>query len=77
MTCLGFIPGMPGGIELVIFLLIILIFFGKRLPSAMFSVGKSITEFKKGVNENIEDDSEEDEDEEPRPKKKKTEQISE
>ncbi|WP_296453072.1 twin-arginine translocase TatA/TatE family subunit [Rubinisphaera sp.] len=62
MTCLGFIPGMPGGIELIILLLIILLLFGKRLPTAMFSVGKSITEFKKGmstsIEESLDDDSE-------------------
>ncbi len=43
--------GIPGGPELLIFLVVVLIFFGKRLPSAMYSVGKSITEFKKGVSE--------------------------
>lgn len=43
--------GFPGHIELIIFLVIVLIFFGKRLPSAMYSVGKSITELKKGMHE--------------------------
>ncbi|MCA8987604.1 MAG: twin-arginine translocase TatA/TatE family subunit, partial [Planctomycetaceae bacterium] len=43
--------GLPGGAEMIILLLIILLLFGKRLPTAMFSVGKSITEFKKGMNE--------------------------
>lgn len=50
--------GMPGQFELIIFLLIILVFFGKRLPSAMYSVGKSITEFKKGVSEDPHADDE-------------------
>jgi sec-independent protein translocase protein TatA len=57
MSVLGFI-GMPGQFELIIFLLIILVFFGKRLPSAMYSVGKSITEFKKGVSEDSHADDE-------------------
>ncbi len=59
MCILAFIaPGIP---ELLIFLAIVLLIFGKRLPSAMYSVGKSITEFKKGVSEGVppsEDDKE-------------------
>jgi len=50
--------GIPGGPELLIFIIVILIFFGKRLPSAMYSVGKSITEFKKGVSEGAPADDE-------------------
>jgi sec-independent protein translocase protein TatA len=44
-----------GQMELVIFLVIVLLLFGSRLPSAMFSVGKSIKEFKKGINETDDD----------------------
>ncbi len=51
--------GFPGHIELIIFLVIVLIFFGKRLPSAMYSVGKSITELKKGMHEGGSDDEDE------------------
>ncbi|MCA8983844.1 MAG: twin-arginine translocase TatA/TatE family subunit [Planctomycetaceae bacterium] len=51
--------GFPGHIELIIFLVIVLIFFGKRLPSAMFSVGKSITELKKGMHEGLHEDDDE------------------
>lgn len=40
-----------GGYEWIIFLVIALLLFGKRLPGAMRSVGQSITEFKKGMNE--------------------------
>lgn len=43
--------GLPGGVEFVIVLLVVLLLFGKRLPGAMNSVGKSIVEFKKGINE--------------------------
>lgn len=54
MYTLAFI-GMPGGTELIVLLVIVLILFGKRLPVAMYSVGKSITEFKKGVSEGADD----------------------
>ena len=41
--------------ELIILAGICLLFFGNRLPSVMRSLGKSVTEFKKGVS-GIEDD---------------------
>jgi len=63
--------GMPGHIEMIILLLIILLFFGKRLPNAMYSVGKSITEFKKGAAEsNAGEEGEEDAEQEARVKEK-------
>lgn len=43
--------GFPGWIEITIILVIILLLFGKRLPGAMNSLGKSIVEFKKGAQE--------------------------
>lgn len=51
--------GMPGPVEMIFICLIVLLLFGKRLPSVMRSVGKSIVEFKKGVKdiEGVEDDS--------------------
>ena len=63
---LAFIPGAPGGWELIIVALIMLLLFGNRLPSVMRSMGKSVTEFKKGINE-IDDavqDKDKDKDEE-------------
>ena len=42
----AFIPGVPGGIELVVFLAIVLLLFGNRLPGAMRSLGRSVVEFK-------------------------------
>lgn len=42
--------------ELLIFAVIVLVLFGSRLPKVMRSVGSSITEFKKGVNEGNEDE---------------------
>ncbi len=46
---------MPGPLELFIIAGVVLLLFGNRLPSAMRSVGRSIVEFKKGINE-VEDD---------------------
>jgi sec-independent protein translocase protein TatA len=47
--------GMPGPTELIVIGGIALLIFGNRLPSVMRSLGKSVTEFKKGV-EGVEDD---------------------
>lgn len=43
--------GMPGGWELWIVLLIILILFGSRLPGIARSLGQGINEFKRGLND--------------------------
>ena len=53
LFALGF--GMPGPFELTIIAAIALLLFGNRLPSAMRSLGRSVVEFKKGVN-GIEDE---------------------
>jgi sec-independent protein translocase protein TatA len=37
--------------ELVIVLVVLLLLFGSRLPSVMRGLGKSVTEFKKGMND--------------------------
>ncbi|TWT69822.1 twin-arginine translocase TatA/TatE family subunit [Crateriforma conspicua] len=51
--------GMPGGSELFIILLIILVLFGgAKLPSLMRNLGRSANEFKKGMSETAEDDGE-------------------
>lgn len=44
-----------GGWEMILVAGVCLLFFGNRLPSVMRSLGKSVTEFKKGVS-GIEDD---------------------
>ena len=54
MMPFAFLPnlGMP---ELMIVAFVSLLIFGNRLPSVMRSLGKSVTEFKKGVS-GIEED---------------------
>jgi sec-independent protein translocase protein TatA len=49
-----FLPGV-GPMELLIVGLVVLLLFGNRLPSVMRSMGRGITEFKKGVK-GIEDE---------------------
>ena len=47
-----FLIGMPGGAELIIILVVILLLFGStRLPQLARGMGKSISEFKKGIAE--------------------------
>ena len=54
MTPFAFLPNL-GTSELMIIGFVSLLIFGNRLPSVMRSLGKSVTEFKKGVA-GIEDD---------------------
>lgn len=43
-------------IHMLVFLAIVLLLFGNRLPDTMRNLGKSVTEFKKGVKEGNEED---------------------
>jgi sec-independent protein translocase protein TatA len=54
MMPLAFLPNL-GATELMVVAFVSLLIFGNRLPSVMRSLGKSVTEFKKGVS-GIEDD---------------------
>jgi len=54
MLPLAFLPNL-GATELMVVAFVSLLIFGNRLPSVMRSLGKSVTEFKKGVS-GIEDD---------------------
>jgi len=55
-----FLIGMPGGTELIIILVVVLLLFGStRLPQLARGMGKSISEFKKGISEGETDDEKE------------------
>ena len=49
--------GLPGGIEWIIVLIIVLLLFGKRIPQVMRSLGQGVSEFKQGQKEGAEADS--------------------
>jgi sec-independent protein translocase protein TatA len=47
----------PGPVQMLIVVAVIILLFGaKRLPATMRSIGKSVTEFKKGINDTTDDD---------------------
>jgi sec-independent protein translocase protein TatA len=50
-----FALSMPGGAEWIVILIIALLLFGDRLPKVMRSLGKSMSEFKHGMNEPVEE----------------------
>ncbi|WP_233200277.1 twin-arginine translocase TatA/TatE family subunit [Blastopirellula marina] len=61
--------GMPGMQEMLIFLVIILLLFGSsKLPGLMRSMGQSVNEFKRGMNDKGEDGDHEGESPQESPK---------
>ncbi len=45
----------PGPMEIMVILAVLLLLFGRRLPEIARSMGKSLTEFKRGMNDTRED----------------------
>lgn len=45
------LAGLPGGFEVWIILLILLLLFGNRIPGVARSLGQGISSFKKGLND--------------------------
>lgn len=56
------LAGLPGGWEIYIILLVVLLLFGSRIPKVARSLGQGISQFKKGLNEAVDlsDDEEKD-----------------
>jgi sec-independent protein translocase protein TatA len=49
--------GLPGGMEMVALLIIVLLLFGsQKIPSLMRNLGKSANEFKRGMAETEDED---------------------
>jgi sec-independent protein translocase protein TatA len=51
MNTLPLAINMPGGFELILLTGLGLLFFGKRLPDVGRSIGQTIVQFKKGLND--------------------------
>jgi sec-independent protein translocase protein TatA len=55
---LALFPNLPGGTEWLVILIIALLLFGSRLPSVMRSMGQSIKEFKRGMDDRLDEEPE-------------------
>ncbi len=42
---------MPGPVEMIVILIVAVLLFGRRLPEIARGMGKSLSEFKKGIKE--------------------------
>ena len=50
------LAGLPGGWEWLVVLFIFLLLFGRRLPGVARSLGQGISNFKKGLNDPLDED---------------------
>ena len=74
MTIFNIIPaiGLPTGWEwLIILLVVLLLFGGKKIPELMRGLGKGVKSFKQGLNDAKEELNKIDEEEDTTPKGKK------
>jgi len=63
MTNLSIILGIPGTWQIILIVLVVLLLFGgKKIPELMKGIGKGTREFKKGLNTDDDDDAEESKD---------------
>ncbi len=57
MTYLSILLGIPGTWQIVLIVLVVLLLFGgKKIPELMKGIGKGTREFKKGLNTDDEED---------------------
>lgn len=49
--------GLPSGPEWIVVLVVALLIFGSRLPKVMRSLGQSVNEFKRGMNDIVDEDA--------------------
>lgn len=60
MTYLSILLGIPGTWQIVVIVLVVLLLFGgKKIPELMKGIGRGTREFKKGLNTDDEDDGKE------------------
>ncbi len=59
MISLSIILGMPGYWQIILIVLVVLLLFGgKKIPELMKGIGRGTREFKKGLNTDEEDEEE-------------------
>jgi len=57
MTLISVLLGMPGGWEIAVIVLVVLVLFGgRKIPELMRGMGRGVKEFKDGINGMTTDD---------------------
>ena len=54
-----FLAGLPGGWELFVIILALLLLFGRRIPGVARSLGQGISSFKKGLSDPLDEEKSE------------------